>query len=506
MSVRPRLPTILALLLSLIAIGITAYLSTDIFERMPHLEDEFANLWEAQVMARGALWQPSPDPAQAYLVPFVVDYEGRRFGKYPLGWPAALSLGARAGAAWLVNPLLAGAAIWLTYRLGSKLFGKWLALLAGALLLSSPMFLMLSSSLMSHTFSLVLGLIFTLTWFELFLDASDGSAPHQRAVPILVVLGGLSLGLLILTRPWTALALATPFIVHGVVRMFRSGRQERSRLPAVGVIAGVLATGIPLWQYAVTGEAWLNPYTLWWPYDRIGFGPGIGVTESGHNLFWAVYNTRFSLRAGLHDLYGWPYISWIFLPFGLYALRHVRGGGLLVGIPVSLILFYGAYWIGSWLFGPRYYAEALPALSLISTAGVGQLAGVLDARKLPLHWRKPAVLGLLLALVSMDILWYLPARVGGMKGLYQITRAPSVRLVRADLGDALVLVHADRWFQYARLLPLVAPFADSDLHVTWDVNPRIETELIDSAGEREIYDYDAMLGVLTRRPPQAKVP
>ncbi len=181
-------------------------------------------------MAGGALRQPSPEPARAYLVPFVVDHEGQRFGKYPPGWPAALSLGARFGAAWLVNPLLAGAAIWLTYRLGSKLLGGWLGLLASLLLLSSPMFLMLSGSLMSHTFSLVLGLAFTLSWFELFLQSPGSRKDRRRWDPVLVALCGLSLGLLVLTRPWTAVALAAPFIVHGVILWFRKGPRARRRL------------------------------------------------------------------------------------------------------------------------------------------------------------------------------------------------------------------------------------------------------------------------------------
>jgi 4-amino-4-deoxy-L-arabinose transferase-like glycosyltransferase len=503
MSGRTRAPTFLALSLSLAAIGITAYLSSHIFERMPHLEDEFANLWEAQVMAGGGFWQPSPEPARAYLVPFVVDHEGQRFGKYPPGWPAALSLGARAGAAWLVNPLLAGAAIWLTYRLGSKVVGGWLGLLASLLLLSSPMFLMLSSSLMSHTFSLVLGLAFTLSWFELFLEQAGSGGNRRRGEAVLIALSGLSLGLQILTRPWTAVALAAPFIVHGVILWFRSNAQLRRQLASIAILTGLLAACIPLWQYAVTGDAWLNPYTLWWSYDRLGFGPGIGHTDSGHNLFWAVYNTRFSLSAGLHDLFGWPYLSWLLLPFGLLALRSKPGGRLLAGIPLALILFYGAYWIGSWLFGPRYYAESLPMLSIISAAGAAWLAGSAWSNQPMRRWGGPLVGGLVLLLVSINALWYLPARLGGMQGLYNITRAPSEELASQELGHALVLVHAERWFQYANLLVLVPPFAESDLLIAWSTNARVEAELVASAGDRSIYIYDAVQGELK---PLVKVP
>jgi hypothetical protein len=90
-----------------------------------------------------------------------------------------------------------------------------------------------------------------------------------------------------------------------------------------------------------------------------------------------------------------------------------------------------------------------------------------------------------------------------LKGLYNITRAASEELASQELGHALVLVHADRWFQYASLLPLVRPFAESDLRIAWGTNARVEAELVASAGERSIYIYDAVRGELN---PLVKVP
>src|SRR4030042_3522674 len=98
----------IALVISLLAVIITAWISFYIFEGIPHLEDEFAYLWQAQVIARGELAVPSPPEPKSFLVPFVVDYNGLRFAKYPLGWPVLLSFGELIGLRWLVNPLLAG--------------------------------------------------------------------------------------------------------------------------------------------------------------------------------------------------------------------------------------------------------------------------------------------------------------------------------------------------------------------------------------------------------------
>ena len=140
----------IALVLSLLAV-VAAFLVADrIFENIAHLEDEIAYLWQAQAIAHGDLTLPSPPHPHSFLVPFVVDYKGLRFGKYPLGWPVLLGVGVRLGVRNLVNPLLAGLGVWLTYRLGKKIFGETVGLLAAGLTLTSPFFLVNSGSLLSH--------------------------------------------------------------------------------------------------------------------------------------------------------------------------------------------------------------------------------------------------------------------------------------------------------------------------------------------------------------------
>ena len=101
----------LALLLSLLALLVSWWMAANIFENMGHIEDEHAYIWQARVIARGQLTTPSPVEAEKFLVPFVIDYQGQRFGKYPLGWPVMLSFGIRLGLRGLVNPLLAAIAV-----------------------------------------------------------------------------------------------------------------------------------------------------------------------------------------------------------------------------------------------------------------------------------------------------------------------------------------------------------------------------------------------------------
>ena len=486
---KPHLANGLAMVLAILAALVSAGVADRIFERIPHIEDEFANLWQAEVMAEGKIYLPSPDHSRSFLVPFVVDYEGRRFGKYPPGWPATLSLGARAGVPWLVSPLLGGVAVWLVYRLGDKIAGHGVGLLAALLTATSPMFLMLSGTLMSHNLSLTLVAAFSLSWLDLFPEARRVSDSARVPAWLLVSVAGLTLGLLILTRPLTALGVFLPFAIHGLVLLIRGDGVARRHLLSLGGLALAVTSLLPLWQAVLTGDPLLNPYTLWWEYDMVGFGPGVGVTESGHNLHLAYTNTRFSLRAGMHDLFGWPFVSWLFLPLGLFALGRRRDGWLIISTFPCLVIVYAAYWIGSWLFGPRYYYEAIPALAVVSAVGVVWLGGWLGDSRHLVRSRRLIMTALTTLLISFNCIFYLPVRVGGMQGLYGISRSHLLPLQQANLDHALVLVHSDSWHRYGTMLMLASPFASDDVMVAWGINPELNGQVIRDFYDRSVYHY-----------------
>jgi asparagine N-glycosylation enzyme membrane subunit Stt3 len=75
-----------------------------------------------------------------------------------------LAIGTALGIRAWINPLLAGLAVWLTYRLGQKVFGAAVGILAAFLTLTSPFFLMITGSLLAHTWSVFLTLAFSLGW------------------------------------------------------------------------------------------------------------------------------------------------------------------------------------------------------------------------------------------------------------------------------------------------------------------------------------------------------
>jgi len=478
----------LALLLSLVAFLAALAVAVTVFENLAHLEDEMAYVWQAQVIAGGQLTRPSPPCPRCFLVPFVVDYEGLRFGKYPLGWPALLAVAIRLGGRGLLNPLLAGFSVWLTYLLGKRLTDERTALLAAGLLVTSPFFLINSGSLLSHAWTLVLTLALSLAW----LDAFDLQSKPRVGRTWAALTVALTLGCLALTRPLTAVGVALPFALHGLVLLLRGDGAVRWRLIGVAFLAGSLAGLLFLWQYAVTGDALLNPYTLWWPYDRVGFGPGVGLQVGGFAPRHALANTLLNLRVGSSDLFGWGRLSYLFLPFGIWALQREWRAWLTLSPVLFLVLAYMLYWVGAWLFGPRYYYEGLSALAIISAAGWRWLAGRLNLAQWRSRLRFAVALQLLVGLVALNGLYYLPLRLEMMRNLYQVSRRylQPFEAAQAQLTPALVVVHPQEdWIEYGRLLELSSPFYDTPYVFVLSRGPELTQQAIDYLPGRKVWHY-----------------
>lgn len=491
---------IIALLLAIAGFLASALVTQRVFEAIPHIEDEIAYVWEAKAMAQGHLMVPSPPNNRSYLVPFVIDYQGERFSKYPPGWPALLSLAIRLGIRDWINPFLAGLGVWLTYLLGKKFFSEIVGLLAAGLTVSSPFFLMNSGSLLSHPYGLVLSALFALGWLESFWKTkTEVNALSTRRQWSYTILAGLALGLLILTRPLTALAIALPFGFHGLYLLIRSDGPTRVRLAVFGLLLILFVGLYLLWQYSLTGNAFLNPYTLWWPYDRVGFGPGHGRDPTGHTIDLAWINTRRSLITGTYDLFGWGGFSWVILPLGLWAARRNVRGLLLGSVTVSLVLVYMTYWIGATLFGPRYYFEGLYSATLFTAAGIAWLAGwpsrLNETNVRHTGWRKlrPLLVTFLLGItVVVSMLFYLPDRLNGMYGLYDIEKAdqqPFQTASAQSFTPALVIVHTQRWMEYGALIDLEDPDLTTPFIFAWSISSSTDSVLGRQFPNRTVYHY-----------------
>lgn len=510
----------LAAALAALAFTAAALMACHVTERLPHLEDEITYLFQARTYARGALWAPPPPSESGFYVPFTLTLDGRWIGKYAIGWPLVLALGERVDAGWLVNPVLGALTVTLIYLLGRDLYGRQIGALAGVLALTSPFFLIQSSTFMSHAAGALWAALLAWAWLRIDMAQAAGKHRHGWAA-----LGGLAAGMLVLTRPMTAVAVGLPF---AAVLMARAARDPRgiphlfSQYWPFALVAALVTALQPAYLYAVTGSPTTNLYTLIWPYDRLGFGPGTGP-YGGHTLRQGLITTRQELTRWASDLFGWPHASWIaalagLVPAGLHAARSGRREWpwLLAGPFAALVIIHIAYWVGAHVYGPRYFYEAHAGLAILAALGLRALAGLIfgkkggwRARVLPSGERLCEawpVYPLLAALIVLTISVYLPARLDDWRALYGFTRAPLEQLDDLRQTDrVLVLVRGSRWVDYGAFFALNSPWLDDPIIAAHDLSPGLAAQVIGLYPDREVWYYAN--GIFTRTPfPYEEVP
>lgn len=351
----------IVLLLAFFAFFSSLAVSSRVFEAVPHLEDEVAYLFQAKVFARGQAVAPLEFPQSAYWQPFVIEHEtGARFGKYPPVWPMALAGGVLLGLPTFVNAALAALTVVLTYRLGRDAFNRETGVIAAALTAFSPMALLLNGTLMAHTSALCWATLFM--WGYLRMTRSRGASLRWAAV------SGAALGLLVATRPLSAVAVALPFIVWSGIAVLKAAAGPRFRLRAVltpllvlSFFALLLSALVPLYNAATTGDARANLYTIvpGWEYDKVGFGPDVG--RNGHTLTKGVQFARYDLSLAAADLFGWQLSGWTdtltawvngVAPPGMIegAYWPVLGISWLL-LPLGMIAGFRREWAVAWVVG-----------------------------------------------------------------------------------------------------------------------------------------------------------
>jgi hypothetical protein len=230
----------------------------------------------------------------------------------------------------------------------------------------------------------------------------------------------------------------------------------------------------------------VNPYTVWWSYDRLGFGLGIGTAADGHNLNHAWDNLKISLNSGWHDLFGWGSISWVFLPFGFWAARRNRSAWLAGSVYWSLAAVYMLYWVGAWVYGPRYYYEGFYSITLLSAAGIFWLA---EQGRI-VNWITWA---LLIVLIGYNLIFYLPGRLAEMRGLFGVRRellAPFQTPQAQQLTPALVIVHPrQEWREYGALTELEDPWLTTPFIFAYSRGEDIDAALAKDFPGRKIIHY-----------------
>jgi len=496
---RPSLP----LLLAGGVIAASLVLNRQIFESLPHTEDEVAFLFQAATLARGHLVAPAPPVPDAFAIPFVIVRDGMWFGKYPPGYPLVLALGVLVGYPPIVNALSAGFCVLLVVALAHRVYDFPTGLLAATLLAASPFFLLQAASFMAHTVCLLLTLMFLLSF-----AATLRKPTLARAFP-----GAGAVVLLVLARPLTAVGVLLPFAVWSLWRLWRC---PTWRPIALCYAAGGLLGSIGLLAYnrLTTGNPFLFGYELWWPFDKVGFGSGISP-DGRHTLAEGILNTRSNIQLLEEVLYGWPgdldllpALLGIVVAVIRLALHPLRQFSYSRAVPLdvafdlalaaqatTLIAVHVAYWTPGQMYGPRYNFEALGAIVLLSARGL--LAIAAGVRWL---WRlvtlrhdvpEPLVASGALLLATLAGWGFFVTAIPwwrSFSGWYDIHAEPARTVAAQAPPNSVVLLPITSWTEYAPYFVRNSPLLDSSVLFARDLGAR-NREMLAAFPDRLVIRY-----------------
>ena len=346
--------------------GLLLVASVGAFSRHPLLIDSIIQLFQAKILAGGAASAAAPAFDAFFTTQHMVTDAGRWYSQYPPGHPAALAVGVRLGAPWLVPILLSLASAWLIADFAKRAFGVETGRLTLALLVLAPFFWFMGASHMNHVSALFFIALFLWLFQRWEGPVRDGRGHGTRqgrdpAPGSLLWLGlaGAALGALFLSRPLTALAVGLAFA-------FPALRAARRRWPAAALVGAVgflaVASAYLMFNAATTGDLLTPGYLRLWGAEH-----GLGF----HDTPWGDRHTPLTgLRNELVDLallngflFEWPIPALLALG-AFFAAGWSRPGWsrrLLVAF-LAIPAAYFFYWHRDAFLGPRYLYDGLPFL------------------------------------------------------------------------------------------------------------------------------------------------
>jgi hypothetical protein len=333
---------------------VALYAAVYVLDEFPNSADEYAYLFQAEVLSRGKLWDtahPLKDFFQFHHIAQVGDVWISRF---PPGWPLVLAIAFIVNIpAYIINPVLGAITLIVLYKFCIRFYDQRVAFWSTIITAFSACVILNAGSFFSHTSSLLELLLFIYLMY-LYLDEKK----FYQAV-----LAGFCLGLLVITRYFTAFLVFIPFFVYLVYH-----HKFKAFVPLVLIGIGSIPPMLYLlwYNYAITGNP-LVPVTMW-AYDDEALG-----FVNGHTVGKGF---QFIVRRIM------MFVAWIspaaLILYFVFLWKKIKSKSERLTHPEDYWLLFLAvgyffyYHHGGNQYGPRFYFEAIPFVIIFVVSKVIQ--------------------------------------------------------------------------------------------------------------------------------------
>jgi hypothetical protein len=379
-------------------------------------------------------WAMGPEHIPFFRPEYALYREGVLTPQYAPGWPMVLRAFDLVGLRWWTNPVMAIVALVCVYWIAQRLHSPFAGVVAILLLGTNTWFVFESTGMMPHV-----GTAATLLVACVALLASESRATGPQIA--LRVLAGLLLGLAVLIRPLTGVAVGASIGIWMLTRLrWRIGDAVMLGIPVVGGLTVPAAFAL-YYNAIVTGDPFVFGYkAVHGPLHDIGFGiRGFRYFHGG--LESVDVGRPFGLAHALRNLHvrGWQvalHLLPVFTLLPVLWLGIARGARVHWPIVAAFLLLPLGYffWFSS---RNRFYTELVPFIVI----GVALILVHLAA----IHWRRIAMplLGILALLgaarivtIDREIIWGLVVdSARKLEAAYE-KRGPLIVFVQEPMPEA----------------------------------------------------------------------
>jgi hypothetical protein len=324
--------------------GVTVWVGAVALDQFPNSADEYAYLFQAEDMSQGKFWSAAHELPEFFEFHHLLQKDGKWIGRFPPGYPLVLSVGYILHLPpFLINVVLGLLFLFFFYRFAKEVYNERIAMWALIIMAFTGFFIFNAASFFSHVMSGLFSLLCVWMLYRYF--------GTQRIMA--GFLAGLFLGMVVITRYYTAMLVIFPFVVYTVYKL----RAKSLGLFAWMTAGGILPIAFLLWyNFSTTGD----PFKLvtQWGFDDEALGFVRGHTP-GKGL-------KFTLKRLV------MFIHWcspqLLLLYMFYIIQKVRKLKDAVDHPedylfiVLIVGYFFYYHSGGNQYGPRFYFEALPFL------------------------------------------------------------------------------------------------------------------------------------------------
>ncbi|MDQ3995720.1 MAG: glycosyltransferase family 39 protein [Gemmatimonadota bacterium] len=488
----------------------------------PMVQDEAAYLLQAALFARGR-WAGEAPPLPEFFAQMHVLTEPVLASKYPPGLSLLLAPFVAIGFAALGPMVFAAITGALVFVLARRIASGPVALLTWLIWSSGSALLRYQGSFLSQTATVAL-------WLATFYFVLEYRT-HHRARTLVAM--GACVGMLAITRPVTAVALAVPVGIIVLPEIWRARAWRPLTLAALAAAAIVVL--LPLQNRLTTGDWRLSPLVAYssryTPFDFPGFGytPTRELSPLPPDLdslrtFLTEARRRHTLRAlpatlrsrtwyvTLDIFTGWRAPLLLFALLG--ALAMPAAGFVALAASAGLLLAYAFH--AHWAHWTTYYFEGYPAIVFASATGLWAFAErVIQRRAVWKRLRRESTSDLRVraAMVALCAFVLVPATIvlPRYRAAWQRTTAYQRRfqtalgLVERESPRSIVFVDYGRDHDvHSSLIWNVPDLAAAKTWIAHERGPD-DLRLMRLAPDRRAYIFRADEGVLTRLPPLAEL-